>query len=451
MKRNTCGGISRRSLLGAAVATGMARQGWAADRPAVTDPRATAGDSIEPKWDSPLEITVGSEKADLVGATEKAIQAAVDYAARWGGGTVRVLPGTYRLRNAVFLRSGVRIVGSGEDSVLVKEPSVKTTLAEDADFYQQEVALADPAGFQVGDGVCFRVKSNRNSGTDIFTRTLVARSGNRFKLDRPLPGYPGISDLWLKGNPTVTTLFALLCGEDIEDAVIENITLDGNKANNEFLNGNHVGGVFLLRSNRVRIRGVTSRNYNGDGMSWQTSHDVVVEDSHCHDNAGLGLHPGSGAQRPVARRNKLERNDIGFYFCWGVKYGLLEDCVMLDNKRYGISVGHNDTDNLICGNEVRRSGRAGVIFRRDGGRVAPPHRNRLESNRIFDSGSEDGVGVDVHGPTEGVIIARNQIIETRGPMKRIGVRIAAEAKSISLAENRIEGFSVSIADLRRGA
>jgi hypothetical protein len=56
---------------------------------------------------------------------------------------VRVLPGTYWLRNAVFLRSGVRIAGSGEDSVLVKEPSVKTTLAEDADFYQQEVALAE--------------------------------------------------------------------------------------------------------------------------------------------------------------------------------------------------------------------------------------------------------------------------------------------------------------------
>src|SRR5947209_1829918 len=79
------------------------------DRPLVTNPRATSGDSAsEPDWAQRLTITVGPEKADLVGSTEKVIQAGVDYVARFGGGTVKILPGTYKLRNSVFLQSKVR-------------------------------------------------------------------------------------------------------------------------------------------------------------------------------------------------------------------------------------------------------------------------------------------------------------------------------------------------------
>jgi len=45
--------------------------------------------------------------------TEKAIQAAVDTVARLGGGTVKISPGTYRMRNTVWLSSGVRLFGAG--------------------------------------------------------------------------------------------------------------------------------------------------------------------------------------------------------------------------------------------------------------------------------------------------------------------------------------------------
>ena len=87
--------------------------------PPVSNPRATSGDDRhEPNWQERLSITVGPQKADIVGTTDKAIQAAVDYVVRLGGGTVRVLAGEYRLRNSLFLASGVRIVGSGGDTVL---------------------------------------------------------------------------------------------------------------------------------------------------------------------------------------------------------------------------------------------------------------------------------------------------------------------------------------------
>src|SRR5262245_14466410 len=81
--------------------------------PKNANPRAIFGDSTEPPWEQSLTVTVGPEKADLVGTTDRAIQAAVDYVAGRGGGTVRILPGTYRLRNSIFLLSKVRLLGSG--------------------------------------------------------------------------------------------------------------------------------------------------------------------------------------------------------------------------------------------------------------------------------------------------------------------------------------------------
>jgi hypothetical protein len=415
------------------------------DLPPVTNPRATSGDAIEPKWDERLTITVGPKKADLVGSDEKVLQAAVDYMARMGGGTVQVLPGTFRLRNAVYMQSRVRILGSGAESVLIKEPSVKTLLAADSDWYDQEITLADSAGFRIGDGVCLRAKNPHNGGATVIKRTLVARSGNRFKIDKAPR-----ENLWLKGDPTAATLFPILSGEFVSDIVIENITLDGNKDSNENLDGNYAGCIWMQDCSRIAIRGVTARNYDGDGISWQICHDVRVEDCHSHDNTQLGLHPGSGSQRPLIRNCKSERNDQGIFFCWGVKYGLAEKNLLADNRSYGVSIGHCDTDNIVRDNEILRSGKVGVLFRGESKSFAG-HRNRIENNRIIDSGPATGVGVDIQGETESITIAKNEIREAREPMSRIGVRIGAQATDVRLEENRIEGYAVAISDLRNPA
>ena len=417
------------------------------ERPTVSNPRATAGDVVEPNWESRLTLTVGPNKADLVGADEKVIQAGVNSLAAQGGGTLHVLPGTYRLRNAVSLRTGVRILGSGPDSVLLKAPEAKTNLAEDSMAWEQEVTLADASGFEVGDGVCLRVDNVWHQGHFVIRRSLVARSGNRFKLDQPLND----DQFTLEGKAHIATLFPLLCGDGINDAVIENITLDGNKANQESLEhfwGNFLGGIWMNRCNRIRIRNVTSRASASDGISWQTCHDALVEDCHCHDNMSFGMHAGSGSQRSLVRRNKLERNYIGFFFCWGVRFGLVENNVILDSEEYGVHLGHKDTDNVVRNNEIQRSGKAGVVFiETDKGYC--PDRNRLENNLIVDSGPENGVGIDVQGETDAITISHNDLRETRQPLKRIGVRIGAQAKAVQLNENQIKGFALNVSDLRR--
>jgi len=272
----------------------------------------------------------------------------------------------------------------------------------------------------------------------------VARSNNRFKLDRALR-----ENFWLEGETTVATLFPILSGEEISDVAIENLVLDGNKEQNDNLNGNYAGCIFCQDCSRITVRGVTTRNYNGDGVSWQICHDVVVEDCHSHDNAGLGLHPGSGSQRPIIRRNLLERNSIGLFFCWGVKFGLAEGNTIDDSSDCGVSIGHRDTDNSITGNTVRRSGKVGVLFRPERGNAFAPHRNHLTENRIEDSGPEDGVAIDVQGETEGVTISGNRLVETRGPAQRTGIRLGPKTRDIRLAENHFQGFATEIADLHQ--
>jgi hypothetical protein len=434
---------SRRHLLAAAgcslIGTSALSHALAIGPPA-SRPRATSGDTaVEPDWDQRLTISVGNQKADLVGDNEKVIQAAVDWAARQGGGTVRVLPGVYRLRNAVHLASNIRLLGSGADSVLIKEPSQRVKLAADSDWFDQEVTLTDASGFQVGDGICLQTKNPHHGGKDVFKGTLVARSGNRFKLSKALR-----ENYWLMGDTTIATLFPILNCELAEDVVIENITLDGNKENNENLDGNHAGGIFAQDCSRLTFRNVTARNYDGDGMSWQICHDVLVENCHSHDNTGLGLHPGSGSQRPIIRDNKLERNDIGIFFCWGVRNGLAEKNSCVENRKFGVSIGHRDTDNVIRDNDILRSGKSGLIFRPERGKDFAPHRNLVENNRITDSGEDEGIAVDVQGQVEAITLKKNEIVETRKPAKRTGVRIGPDTKDVKLIENKIDGFATAV-------
>jgi parallel beta-helix repeat protein len=418
----------------------------AADRPPVTHPRATSGDRRhEPDWEERLTVRVGPDKADIVGRSETAIQAAVDMVVRLGGGTVQLLPGTYTLRNAVRLGSGVRLAGSGRETILVKAPSTTTTLVEDSDWYDQEVTLKDASGFQVGDGICLETTNPHDGGKDVYKGTLVARSGRRFKLDKPLR-----QNFWLAGGSKISTLFPILSGQDTEDVRIENLSLDGNAANNALLDGNYAGCIFLQDCNRYTIKNVEARNYNGDGISWQICHDVVVENCHSHDNTNLGLHPGSGSQRPLMRGNTLERNSIGIFFCWGVKFGLAEDNTIVGSRDAGVSLGHNDTDNLVRNNTIRDSGKVGVLFRDESrGKDFWPNRNALEGNRIIDNGPDDGAAVDVQGRTRDVAIAKNEIRESRQPVRRTGIRIGPQVGKVTLADNRIEGFLVPVADKRQ--
>ena len=202
----------------------------------------------------------------------------------------------------------------------------------------------------------------------------------------------------------------------------------------------------LMECQRITVRGVTVRHFNGDGMIWEISHDVRVEGCHFQDIAMRSLHPGSGPQRPIIRGNKIDGNTIGIYFCWGVRGGLVEKNTIEDSKSFGVSIGHRDTDNTVRDNDILRSGKVGVLLRLDEeGPAFAPHRNKVEKNRIIDS---DGIAIDVQGVPAGVVIADNNIRETRQSKASIGIRIAASSGPVQLGANQIDGYATQVLDLR---
>lgn len=397
-------------------------------------PRQTSGDrAVQPNWAERLTVTVGRKDADVVGSDQRAIQGAIDQVARLGGGTVRLLAGQYRLRNAIHLQSGVDLVGDGIGTVLIKEPSSTSPLSEDSDWYDQEITLANASDFRLGDGVCLRSKNEKTGTQVVLKRTLVARTGNRFKLDKPLR-----ENLWQMHGATASTLFPILSGDGIEDVRLENLVLEGNREHNAELDGNYAGCIFLQDCNGIQIRGVTARNYHGDGISWQVCHDVVVENCVSENHTGLGLHPGSGSQRPIMRNNTLRGNNIGIFFCWGVKHGLAESN-RVDGNRVGISIGHRDTDNLVKGNSILRSTQTALLFRPENGPTFAGHRNRIEANQFIDNSPEGGAVIDIQGATESIVITGNEFTDTRGGAARVAVKQGPQTKGITVEGSRLRG------------
>ncbi len=51
-----------------------------------------------------LAVSVGQDQGDFRGDDDKILQAAVDYVAGLGGGTVHIMPGVYSMRNSLFER-----------------------------------------------------------------------------------------------------------------------------------------------------------------------------------------------------------------------------------------------------------------------------------------------------------------------------------------------------------
>lgn len=183
------------------------------------------------------------------------------------------------------------------------------------------------------------------------------------------------------------------------------------------------------------------RHYNGDGISFQQSNDVLAEQCVSEDNAGLGLHPGSGSQRPIVRKCVARNNgDDGLFLCWRVRHGLFEDNLLEGNRRHGISIGHKDTDNLLRGNQVRGNQEDGVYFRDEILGLAG-HRNQLENNVIENNGqSGDVAGIRIRGETKDLVLKNNVIRDTRpagSQRQAVGVRIEAKAGSVVMESNSI--------------
>jgi hypothetical protein len=363
-----------------------------------------------------ITVRVSQDGGDVGGRDNRVLQGAVDYVASLGGGTVEVGPGVYEMRDSLHLRNNVTVRGSGPETILRQAGGTTAKLVLDGDYGEEQITIsteADTSPFAVGSGVA--IWDERAGGFHVTVCTLTAgpldptvpeeRLGRTFSLSAPM-----YADYLVKRGAVAATTYPVISGYHVAGARVERLAIDGNRAHNAPLGGCRGGGIFLFRSHGAVIQDCVVRDYNGDGISFQTSHDVRVERCEISACAQLGLHPGSGSQRPViVDCYSHDNGSIGLFLCWRVRGGLFERNRLERNGRTGISIGHKDTDNLFVENVSVGNGRYGVLFRDESAPMAG-HRNRFVACTIEGNATDPaaGEGSDVHvdGGTTGVVFER---------------------------------------------
>ena len=390
-------------------------------------------------------ITVGLKDADLIGKDNRVLQAAVDYIAGLGGGTVQILEGEYLMKDSLHLRPHVTVSGTAGKTILKKAASRESLLALDGDFGEEQITLQNSEGFEIGSGVA--VWDSRAGGFHTTVGRITGKTGHTVSISMPLN-----ADCMVQNGARAATVFPVVSGYHLEGAAVKDVVIEGNKSSNLHLNGCRGAGIFLYRGFGTVIENCVIRNYAGDGISFQQSNDVIVRDCVSEGNTHLGLHPGSGSQRPHIVNNTARNNgEDGLFLCWRVRHGLFENNLLENNGRFGISIGHKDTDNLLRHNTIRFNNRSGVYFRNESYGMAG-HRNRLEGNLIENNAvSGEGAGIRIRGETEGLQFIGNIIQDTR-PVDRqsqkVGVLIESEVGDVTLEKNQNKSI-VKLKDQRK--
>src|SRR5205823_2751936 len=156
----------------------------------------------------------------------------------------------------------VTVRGQKGKTVLRKSRSMSSPLALDGDYGEEQITVANPAGFQVGYGVA--IWDSQSGGFHITVARITGANGNTFAIDTPLN-----ADCMIHNKASAATVFPVISGYNLEGARIENLVIEGNKEENVHLDGCRGGGIFLYRGFGTVIQDCEVRNFNGDGISFQ--------------------------------------------------------------------------------------------------------------------------------------------------------------------------------------
>jgi hypothetical protein len=395
-----------------------------------------------------MTVTVGNCGADFNGADDMIIQAAIEYVAARGGGTVKLGEGTYRLSNSVRLRSGIELVGSGPETLLIKQPAATVAITEDLDWYEKRVTVADASPFKVGCGVLLQGPCPHSGALQITITTVVGIEGNTLHLldaGRGADAPAHVGNFWTDCGATASTLFSLVTANWAHDVRVADLRVDGNWAESSALNGNYGGALYFQDCQRVHLQRLEVGNIESDGLSFQIVDDLIVEDCK-FANCSQGIHAGSGSQRPIIRNNTvMDCPRFGMAWCWGVKGGVLEGN-LIEHCGTASSIGHRDTDSIIRNNIFRDCG--GGLAYRDDPQPQAAHDNLIEGNTFENMGTAQhpGYAVEMLAPVHGNVFRDNRFT---GRMKAAFL-IGEQVENVMIEGNVLEGVEAEIEDLRRG-
>jgi hypothetical protein len=353
-------------------------------------------------------ITVGGARADVPGFNNLSIQMAID-ALETTGGLVTLDPGTYEIDAPVMLRSNIALIGSGDETVLRKSKGVQTRYIVDADFGELKLTVEDPEGFSIGMKVQV-TDDEQNSCWNVSTAYITAIEGNILYIDRGL-----IRDYRSDLNGLVSNTCSVIDVIQAEQASVSDLVIDGNRNENFFADGCNSAGILMYRSERITVDGVRIRDFNGEGISWQTTENVTIRNSEISGCGNTGLHPGTGSPFSVIENNDVHHNDRdGLFICWRVYQGTVRGNSFHHNGRYGICTGHKDTDVLFEENHIFSNMSDGINLRPERAPNAP-HRNTFIRNVIENNGAGGkGYGFSIESPAEDLVLKENIFRNTTG-------------------------------------
>lgn len=365
---------------------------------------------VSPKI-APREITVGGANADVQGFDSHSIQFAIDYVAQTGG-TVKLNPGVYTIVAPVRLKSNVKLIGAGKETVLKRAKGVQTMYIVDADYGELKLTVENTEGFETGMKI--QVTDTDNSGCwNVSTAYITDISDNVIYIDKGL-----IRDYRSDRNGLVSNASSVIEVMDAENAEIANLTADGNGAENFFADGCNSAGILILRSKKITVDNVHVKDFNGEGISWQITENITIKNSEISGSGNNGLHPGTGSPFTTIANNNVHHNSLdGLFICWRVYQSKVSGNQFHNNGRFGICTGHKDTDVLFENNHIFSNKSDGVNLRGERESNAP-HRNIFVNNTIENNGAgSGGYGFSINSPAKDLVLKQNTFKNSAGTQK----------------------------------
>ncbi|NQU85386.1 MAG: right-handed parallel beta-helix repeat-containing protein [Mariniphaga sp.] len=348
-----------------------------------------------------LEITVGGIDADISGYNNQSIQYAIDAVAKTGG-TVILNPGNFDIIAPVRMKSNVKLIGSGKESILKRGVGVQTKYIVDADYGELKLTVENSDGFEIG--MKAQVTDDVNSGCwNVSTAYITDIVDNIIYIDEGL-----IRDYRSDKNGLISNASSVIEVIGAENVSISNLTTDGNRSENYFADGCNSAGILILKSKKVTVDNVHVKDFYGEGISWQITENVTIRNSEVSGSGNTGLHPGTGSPFSIIENNEIHHNDRdGLFICWRVYQSRVEGNKLHNNGRFGICTGHKDTDVIFESNHIFENKSDGVNLRGERESNAP-HRNTFLKNIIENNGTDGGgYGFSVNSQAHDLLLKGN--------------------------------------------
>ena len=390
------------------------------------EPEKTVDALVTPKIAEQV-ITVGGQTAQIAGFNNQSIQFAIDAVAKTGG-IVKLNKGVYDIKAPVRMKSNVKLIGAGEETILKRAAGVQTKYVVDADFGEIKLTVENADGFEIGMKI--QVTDEENSGCwNVSTAYVTDISDNNIYIDKGL-----IRDYRADKNGLISNASSVIEVLDVENALIYNLVADGNRAENFFADGCNSAGILILRSKKVTVDNVKVKDFNGEGISWQITENVTIKNSEISGSGNTGLHPGTGSPFSTIENNKIHHNDRdGLFICWRVFQSQVSNNKIYENGRFGICTGHKDTDVIFRYNHIYNNKNDGVNLR---GEREPnaPHRNTFISNTIENN---VGYGFSVNSAAKDLVLKDN-IFKNSAKSQKAAIYIYKDGSTPKLENNKFD-------------